>query len=215
MVPLPAERAVSGLLGVFRPTSRGEFPGALVKELAARAPDLGRALELSLKYGQMENELHALRLKERVRDIMLDPGLPELDRWSRLLDVLLEELPADFAHFHRLSEDGERLSLLASAGPEGPLEGWLSFPAGLGFLGSTLRRGRLRVYSCDDSSETRDLYVLPLSVRRGDVTKPLGVLVFDGAQRLTLKGEDAAAFLESIGAILSPLLFDAPGRGRA
>jgi hypothetical protein len=205
-VPLPGQELSYGLLGVFRPTSAGDFPRGAITELSARASELGVAVERCFQFARMGQELRGLRYKERIRDLMLDSMIPESERWSRLLRFLIEEVPADFAQFYRLSDDGLRLSLVAVSSRAEEFEGWVSIPASRGLIGAALDRERLAVYSSDDHSDPRGLYVLPIRARKGDGSLPIGVIVLDNAHERTADGEDTSGLLETTASIMAPLL---------
>lgn len=213
-VPLPGQSLSYALLGVFRPVENGDFPRAAITELSARAAELGLAVERCFQFARMGQELKGLRFKEKVRDLMLESGIPESERWSRLLRFLLEEVPADFGQFYRLSPDGLRLSLEAISSQAGEFEGWVSIPVGRGIIGAAMERERLSVYSADDG-DPRGMYLLPIRSKRIEGTTPIGVVVLDGAQERTAGGEETASLLETMAGIMAPLLSGAPSQARS
>jgi hypothetical protein len=206
VVPLFGETSPLGLLGVFRPVGSGKFPPEVVAAFETRAGQFGLGLDRCFRFHVMDHELKALRFKERVRDLLLDNRPARAERWSRLLSFLLESIPADYAHYYGLSDDGQRLSLTGVAGETDGFEGWVSMPVGRGMIGSAVGRDRVIVYSSDDDAVDKSVFLLPIRAREKDRDEPVGVILLDGAANVSVDGEDTAGRLQAFADIVAPLL---------
>jgi hypothetical protein len=205
-LPLPGTDGPFGLLALFQPWDAPDWPKGVRDELAARAPELGLALERCLQLSKVGLELKHLKFKEKLRDLLLDDALDTTARWRQCLEFLLVELSATSVWYFAAEEGGRRLQLVAATSTAGPIQGHLSLPVGSGLIGGAFGGSARASWFCEAADGSGEIVTIPVDGGRGGQRAPTGVLLLEGLPPADDDPRDAERRVDLLRDILAPLV---------